>query len=322
VGFHLPQAHYQLTRLAITLGPDNPFVRFLLRRACAQRGVGVEFSSDALDLVKADCVIRISPKNWIYAPSIASSFDAYFGQVEATPNGAALVVDYSGPRLQKYRSSGLEFEINSFPEEDSAIEDYFRWYRPKEGDVVFDLGAYCGVSTYVFSKAVGESGRVYSFEPDAGSYALLLRNVNRHQLRNVIPLQFAVAATSGQAEFHQEGTLGSVLSRHSPRATTGIVSTVPTIDLSAACERFGLPSFVKVDIEGSEVEVLEGSRDFLRRNSINFALDTHHWVNGTRTTQQVERIFGECGYETDSSDASGFWTTWARKVARQDVGAE
>ena len=106
------------------------------------------------------------------------------------------------------------------------------------------------------------------------------------------------------------------MSRHSPRATTGAASIVATIDLSAACERFGLPAFVKVDIEGSEIEVLESSRSLLRGNSIHFALDTHHWVDGTRTTQEVERIFRECGYETASSDASGFWTTWARKARR------
>jgi hypothetical protein len=187
MGVHVPQAHYQLTRLAIALGPDNPISRLVLR-----------------------------PKNWIYAPSIAASFESYFDQVEPTPRGRSLVVDYSGPRLQKYRSSGLEFDINSFPEEDSAIEDYFHWYRPKEGDIVFDIGAYCGVSTYFFSRSVGESGHVYSFEPDASSYALLLRNIDRHQLRNVTPLQLAVAATSGEAEFNQEGTLGSVLSKHSP----------------------------------------------------------------------------------------------------------
>jgi FkbM family methyltransferase len=318
MGFHLPQAHYQLTRLAIALGPGNPFVRFLLRRTCAQYGAAVEFSSAAVDIVKVDRVIRIAPKNWVYARSLASNFDAYFGQVEPTPHGSSLVVDYSGPRLQKYRSTGLEFEINSVPEEDSAIEDYFHWYRPKEGDVVFDIGAYCGVSTYFFSKCVGESGSVYSFEPDASSYALLLRNIDRHQLRNVTPLPLAVAATSGEAEFLQEGTLGSVLSRHSSRATTGIASRVKTIVLSEACVRFGVPAFVKVDIEGSEVEVLESSRHFLQNNSIHFALDTHHWVNGTRTTQEVERIFGECGYETASSDASGFWTTWARKAARRE----
>jgi hypothetical protein len=93
---------------------------------------------------------------------------------------------------------------------------------------------------------------------------------------------------------------------------------VQTIELSEACSRFGLPAFVKVDIEGSEVEVLESSRHFLRSNAVNFALDTHHWVNGTRTTHEVERILSECGYETASSDASGFWTTWARKGALRE----
>ena len=317
MGVHLPQPHYQLTRLAIALGPGNPLVQALSRRRCAPFGVTLRFSPSAVDLVKDVRVIRISPKNWLYAPSIAQSFDSYFGQVEPTPEGTFLVVDYSGPRLQKYRSSGLEFEINSFPEEDSAIDDYFHWYRPTEGDVVFDLGAYCGVSTYTFSKSVGESGHVYSFEPDASSYALLLRNIDRHGLRNVTPMLLAVAATSGEAAFNQEGTLGSVLSRHSPRATTGTVSKVTTIDLPTACERFGLPAFIKMDIEGSELEVLDASRGFLRQNKIQFALDTHHWVNGIRTTQQVEQIFGECGYETASSDGSGFWTTWARPVASE-----
>jgi FkbM family methyltransferase len=316
VGFHLPRAHYQLTRIAIALGPTNPLVKAVTRRQCARSGVRVLFAPVHVDLVKGRDVIRISPKNWIYASSIASSFDAYFGQVEPTPDGENLLVDYSRPRLQKYRSSGLEFEINSFPEEDTAIEDYFHWYRPKEGDIVFDFGAYCGVSTYAFSKLVGESGRVYSLEPDATSFALLLRNIERHQLSNVTPLRLAVAATTGKAKFFQEGTLGSVLSRHSPRATTGTTTTVETIELAVACERFGLPAFVKVDIEGSELEVLESSRAFLKTNDIQFALDTHHWVDGTRTTDEVERIFRECGYEATSSDSSGFWTTWAGKLGR------
>ena len=123
MGVHVPQAHYQLTRLAIALGPDNPIARLLLRRGCGRFGVTAEFGSDAVEIVKGDRGIRISSKNWIYAPSIAASFESYFDQVEPTQRGSSLVVDYSGPRLQKYRSSGLEFEINSFPEEDSAIED-------------------------------------------------------------------------------------------------------------------------------------------------------------------------------------------------------
>lgn len=184
--------HYQLTRLAIALGPRNPIVRAMLRRACRQHGVGLRFTDTVVDIDMGDHLIRISARHFGYAPPLAAKFDHYFSQVEPSSAGSSLVVDYSALRLQKYRASRLEFEINSVPEEESAIDDYFHWYRPGAGDIVFDLGAYCGVSTHFLSRCVGEAGRVYAFEPDATSHALLLRNVERHGLRNVIPLRLAV----------------------------------------------------------------------------------------------------------------------------------
>ena len=50
------------------------------------------------------------------------------------------------PRLAlgRYARSGLLFEMSGVPEEPVAIEDYFRWYRPSTGEVVFDVGAKCG----------------------------------------------------------------------------------------------------------------------------------------------------------------------------------
>jgi FkbM family methyltransferase len=304
--------HYQLTRVALALGPTNPIVSLLTRRAVARHGVGVSVGAQAVDLRRDRRILRIAQAQWPYAPSIAASFDSYFGQVEPAVVGDTLVVDYSRPRLQTYRSSGLAFEIASFPEEDTAIADYFRWYEPQAGDLVFDLGAYCGASTYAFAKAVGPTGRVIAFEPDALSYSLLVRNIARHELDNVTPVRAAIAGSTGSGAFNQEGTLGSVLARHSPRATTGRSDTVETLSLTDACARFGVPAFAKIDIEGSEVEVLESSRELLRSHPIQLALDTHHLLDGVRTTNAVERILIECGYETLSSDASGFWTTWAR----------
>lgn len=305
-------AHYQLTRLAIALGPSNPFVRVRLRAACRQYGVSLRFTGSVLELVKADHVIRISARQFGYAPSLAVKYDHYFEQVEPSVVDGNQVVDYSAPKLQRYRVSGLEFEVTSVPEEEDAIEEYFHWYRPAEGDVVFDLGAYCGLSTYCLSRSVGASGRVYAFEPDATSHALLLANIARHQLLNVIPLQLGVAGTTGRAEFLAEGTLGSVLSRHSSRATMGKVSDVETITLAGACDRYGVPAFIKMDIEGSEIEVLDSARELLRSTPIQFALDTDHLIDGKMTTAKVEQIFRESGYETLSSDRSGFMTTWAR----------
>lgn len=65
---------------------------------------------------------------------------------------------------------------------------------------------------------------------------------------------------------------------------------------------------------GAEIEVLASAESYLRRHSINFALDTNHWVNGARTKDAVERLFRNCGYEAESSAKYGFMTTWARKA--------
>ena len=266
-----------------------------------------------MDVCKGNRVIRISAKHFVYATDMARWFDEYFEQVVPTDCNGLLSVDYSYPHLQRYSKGKLEFELASFPEEEEAIDGYFRWYRPKPGDTVFDMGAYCGVSAYHFSKFVGATGKVYAFEPDPINYSLLQRNIERHALINVVPLQVAVADSEGVAQFCSEGTLGSSLSRQMSRATVGHVEQVPTISLQTACERYGVPAFVKIDIEGSEIEVLSSSRAFLREHSIQFVLDTNHWVNGALTCSRVEALFADCGYVAESSNEFGFMTTWARK---------
>lgn len=244
-------------------------------------------------------------------------FDSYFSQVAPQQFGTDLVVDYSGPRLQTY-PSGLQFEISSIPEEAEALESYFYWYRPGPADTIFDVGAYCGVSTYHFAKTVPD-GKVVAFEPDPINYELLIRNIDRHRLSNVIPVRSAIAGKSGTAAFSSEGTMGSLLERHSSRATLGSIETIQTLSFEDACQKYGVPDFAKIDIEGSEIEMLAAAQQFLRQHPIRFALDTNHWMKGTATrgeltTSTVEQLFRECGYEAHSSTDFGYMTTWARPV--------
>lgn len=304
------RAHYKLTQLIIRLGPSNPLVQTILRIRC--RGASLKFHDGKVDVCVGNRIIRISDKHFPYAADMTANFETYFSQVNPEKQGENQVVDYSAPRLQRY-ANGLAFEIASMPEETEAIESYFRWYRPKAGDTVFDMGAYCGVSTYFFSKCVGASGRVFAFEPDPTSYSLLQKNIARHQLDNVVTLPFAIAGETSTAAFSSEGTMGSTLKRHSSRATLGSIETVKTISLADACAEYGVPAFAKVDIEGSEVEMLLASERFLRENDIQFALDTNHWVKGKLTRPRVEEIFRQYGYEAESSDECGSMTTWARR---------
>jgi hypothetical protein len=134
-------AHYKLTELIIRVGPNSPFVRAILRFKC--RGTQLKFHDGKVDICVGNRVIRIADKHFPYAADMATNFEIYFSQVNPEQQGPDRVVDYSTPRLQSY-PNGLAFEIASMPEEMEAIESYFRWYRPRPGDLVFDMGSYGG----------------------------------------------------------------------------------------------------------------------------------------------------------------------------------
>ena len=300
------------TSALIRLGPSNGLVRFLIDRKCGKFGAKLTNRGSYLSLRTGNREMRLAPKHSVYAPDMAERFDMYFSPLVPTEIDGVSVLDFSKPGiLQTYKCSGIQFKLSSFPEEDEAIESYFHWYAPQPGETIFDVGAHCGVSAYYFSKLVGPTGRVVAFEPDPVNYSLLVDNIERHQLTNVVPLQIAISDRTGDAEFSSEGTIGSKLMQHATRTSVGTVVAVKAITLVDAFEQWGPPSFCKIDIEGAEIAVISASRDLLRRVSCQFALDTNHLVGGGFTDRVVEKLFRECGYESASS-ISGMKTTWAR----------
>ena len=307
-----------VSTLAIKAGPNNPIVQAMMRLRC--HPLVLKFEDDHNDVSKEGRTIRLAAKHFPYASDMVENFELYFNQVVPEKGGAGLLVDFSGPKLQRYKN-GLEFELSSFPEELEAIGEYFHWYQPKPNDLIFDIGAYCGVTAYHLSKRVPE-GKVYSFEPDPVNFRLLTRNVERHGLKNVTPLALGIAdKTEKAAAFQSEGTMGSRLEKHSMRMTVGDSCHVQTLSLADACVRYGVPDFVKVDIEGSEIQMLAAAAPFLRSNHMHVAVDTNHWIDGKLTTLAVENIFRSCGYKTESDDAAGVMTTWAARSSQQATQA-
>lgn len=288
-------------------------VAFNLCRECLRRGSMIEHKGSEIWLRKGTRVMVLNLRHFVYALDMTERFDLYFSPLVPEERDGLQVLDYSKPgRLQTYASSGLQFEMASFPEEEEAIEEYFKWYRPKAGDVVFDMGAHCGISTYHLSKLVGPTGRVVSFEPDPVNFEILKRNIERHGLNNVVAERAAIAGTSGQLAFNSEGTIGSSLTSVLHRESVGSVAMVDAITLADAFERWGAPAFCKIDIEGAEVEVIASAGTLLRKHPTHLALDTNHPnVNGEMTDREVEAMLRSYGYEAES-EANPLLTTWAR----------
>ena len=137
------------------------------------------------------------------------------------------------------------------------------WFTPRLGDVVLDIGANVGKYTMKASRMVGELGRVIAIEPHPTNYDILLRNIGLNELRNVSVLNLAAwkadcklelfgGDTSGHHSSKRNRHLGSIVVRD--RSMDHILAELGVKDVA----------WIKIDVEGSEPEVLVGLNRTIR----------------------------------------------------------
>jgi FkbM family methyltransferase len=134
-----------------------------------------------------------------------------------------------------------------------------------EGMIVVDIGAHVGYYTLLAARAVGDKGTVFCFEPDPSNYALLLKNIEENNYKNVVPVQKAVTDTTGSIKlFIAKDPSGHSIWSHNPKQKSIIVDST-TIDDFFAGRDYPL-HIIKIDVEGAEMAVIQGLRNILAKN--------------------------------------------------------
>ncbi len=270
-----------------------------LKRAAADKGLAIGARRNgAISIAKGDREIRMSPRQMAYCFDIIQGFDYFFAAVKPVREDGLLVVDYSKPGVHVLAAIDLPFHFTSLAESSSTTGIYLDKAGLREGDIVLDLGAYCGVSTWAFSRAVGNRGRVYAYEPDRENFQALSRNVERHSLKNVIPVNRGVWSAGTRLSFQGEGNMGSGVVTLVGRRSN--VYEVEVVSLDDIGREHGLSrvDFVKMDIEGSEVEVLRSAGGFISRYRPRMVIEAH-LLDGELTTELVCKILAVHGYHCE-----------------------
>jgi FkbM family methyltransferase len=132
-----------------------------------------------------------------------------------------------------------------------------RFVQP--GMTVYDIGAQAGFYTLFFSRLVGETGRVYAFEPCPYEAHFLVDHVRINGLANVQVIQAAVSERSGLVGM----TIDRGVTQNEVCDPSDSVLTVPALALDGS----GLPppDVIKMDVEGAESAVLNGALEMLRK---------------------------------------------------------
>ena len=136
-----------------------------------------------------------------------------------------------------------------------------------DGDVVVDVGANIGIYSLWMSKYAGTHGKVFAFEPDSSNYFQLIENINLNNLgRYITPIQKAAGNVNGNISF----TTGLDGENHIEKSNLHNVVDVPCVKLDDFFteNNIGHISYIKVDVEGFELDVLKGSIKYITERKI------------------------------------------------------
>ena len=145
----------------------------------------------------------------------------------------------------------------------------------RPGETVWDIGAHCGYTTLIESKAVGAGGRVVAFEPNPRNRQLLELHLQWNRTANVSVLPYAMSGSDGKMSFGWEGNQrASSISSHLGGA--GWKVPVRHVDGLIASGEAPAPTFLKIDVEGAELELLHGAGRLLANEpNLLIILSTH-----------------------------------------------
>ena len=194
-------------------------------------------------------------------------------------------------KLEKLQVADTLYGKMIFPENDAVVGKslplYGEWSEGENivmsqfvepGDTVLDIGANIGTTVISLSKRVGATGKVYAFEPQQLMSQCLNANLVLNNIKNVDVFSLAVSSETGwvllnDQELSDAGRYGSVgISIDGTPAQAIHLNEFPTDKCS----------FVKIDVEGHEWNIVQGGDKFLVQHQPVVYLEAKKELDGTQ----------------------------------------
>lgn len=133
----------------------------------------------------------------------------------------------------------------------------------KKGDVVLDIGANIGFYTKILSGLVGDTGKIYAFEPDKTNFAHLINNTEN--LKNVEFINKAVSDKSGTITLYQSDLL-NVDHKTYPTEDYTSKTEIECVAIDDMIPNHKV-DFIKIDIQGFEYFAFQGMKEIFKQNA-------------------------------------------------------
>jgi FkbM family methyltransferase len=166
-------------------------------------------------------------------------------------------------------------------------------------DVFVDVGAHIGSYTIPVAK---KAQKVIAFEPHKYTFELLTKNIALNHLTNIEAYNIAVSKKCGSLSFSYEKeptysriidadqSSNTTVTNNAKRPDTNNIHLVNTIDLDSVLLKEDRVDWIKIDVEGHELDVLEGAMQTIRMHKPKIIIEI--WPRNLEKVKTMVHSFG------------------------------
>jgi len=200
-------------------------------------------------------------------------FDLLFRSNDVNVHGHKMFLTEKG--FEEYSTQGIYGKLDTL-----VVE---RLIKP--GDNVIDVGAAIGYFTLIFARSVGNDGMVFAFEPKNDRYEILLKNIRVNNYSNVRTEKKAIMENNKKEGFfsRDDGIAGlryrgntKSMQQNLDDSKHKILVEVVTVELDNYLKKLDIIeniSFMKIDVDGPELLVLQGSKLLLKNKNLKILME-------------------------------------------------
>ena len=187
--------------------------------------------------------------------------------------------------------------------EDDIIENF----QPKSEGIVVDVGAHYGRYTLIAAKRIGPKGKVIAIEADPKNFDMLNKNIKLNKLEHIITLNYAASSNKSKVKLSiPEKKSGHTIysSIISSRASTVKFIEVNANTLDNLLHENGISieevNWIKIDVEGAELEVLKGATSVLSKSKeIALLIEIHNIEDGKNLYQPIMDLLNNYNFKKE-----------------------
>lgn len=166
----------------------------------------------------------------------------------------------------------------------------------QEDAICYDIGANIGYHTLIMARSANNGGQVYAFEAIPEVCEILKRNTEINNLQNVQVVNKVVSKKGGTISLIRNTDIDQAIISSEKKKIKPLQEIITcdatTIDEFVATSTRA-PSFLKIDVEGAEVDVIKGSICTLKEHQPMIVCETH----GIDRARGVYEILSDLDYE-------------------------